>query len=106
MSIEEESGVYKFYSGDKLLDHASVNTDPRESKITYLSEDEFRDYLQEIKFEGSYFNISAYEDFSAAVHQARFGSELWKLFLIIALILALTEMLIARSAKKDLIDVN
>ncbi len=34
--------------------------------------------------------------------QARFGSELWRYFLLVAIILALIEMTIARNAKKEL----
>jgi len=38
--------------------------------------------------------------------QARFGSELWKYFLIAALLIAFVEMLVARKAKKDLIEIS
>jgi hypothetical protein len=34
--------------------------------------------------------------------QARFGSELWRYFLIAALIIALIEMTVARNAKKEI----
>jgi hypothetical protein len=38
--------------------------------------------------------------------QARFGSELWRYFLITALLLALVEMTIARNIKKELAEVK
>jgi len=34
--------------------------------------------------------------------QARFGSELWRYFVLIAILLALVEMTIARNAKKEM----
>ena len=46
--------------------------------------------------------IDLNEDISQIILQARFGSELWRYFLLAALILALIEMTIARSAKKEL----
>ncbi len=39
---------------------------------------------------------------SEKILQARFGSELWRYFLLVAIILALIEMTIARNTKKDL----
>jgi len=40
------AGIYKFYSGEKLLENVSVNTDLLESKVSYLNDDEFDTYLQ------------------------------------------------------------
>jgi hypothetical protein len=38
--------------------------------------------------------------------QARFGSELWRYFLLAAIILALIEMAVARNSKKELVEVT
>ena len=40
------------------------------------------------------------ENISDAILKARFGSELWKLFLIIALLLAFVEMLVPQCKKR------
>ena len=96
------SGAYKFYSGDKLIEDISINTDPTESITEYASESEFEDYLKNIKFKGQYVSIDKGSNISEKILQARFGSELWRYFLLIAIILALIEMTIARNAKKDL----
>jgi uncharacterized membrane protein len=100
------AGNYKFYSGEKLLDNVSVNTHPAESKIDYLTEDEFDTYLQNIKFKGSHVRIGKEENPLQVILQARFGSELWRYFLIAALLLAFVEMTVARNVKKELVEVK
>jgi hypothetical protein len=99
------AGIYQFYNGTELIDFVSVNTIPGESITEYLSMNDFREYLKKIYFKGSFVEINKDEDVSATIMQARFGTELWKTFLLIALILAAIEMLVARSAKKDLAQV-
>lgn len=100
------TGNYKFYSGQKIISEISVNADPEESVTKYLSNSDFEKYLDEIHFKGRHISISKNENPSQIVLQSRFGSELWRLFLIAALITALVEMAIARSAKKDLVQVG
>ena len=96
------AGSYKFFSGEKLLASANVNPDPAESIVEYLSENEFDDYLEQINFSGRYISIDKNENPSQMILQARFGSELWRYFVLIAILLALVEMTIARNAKKEL----
>lgn len=96
------SGSYKFYSGENQIENISINTDPTESKTDYINKSEFEYYLKQIKFAGKYVSIDKEENISQKIMQARFGSELWRYFLLIAIILALVEMTIARNAKKDL----
>ncbi len=96
------AGSYKFYSGENLLEDISINTDPTESKTEYANESEFEDYLKAIKFNGNYVSINKESNITEKILQARFGSELWRYFVLIAIILALIEMTIARNAKKDL----
>jgi len=100
------SGNYNIYSGDRQLEMISVNTDPLESDVKYISDSEFDDYLSKINFSGNHVQISKGEDPANVILQARFGSELWRYFLIAAFILALVEMTIARSAKKELTEVT
>ena len=105
-SATDYAGIYKFYSGEKLLDNVSVNTDPVESKIKYLTDDEFDAYLQKINFKGTHVKIRKDENPLQVILQARFGSELWRYFLIAALLLALVEMTVARNIKKELAEVK
>ena len=96
------SGSYKFYSGDNQIENISINTDPTESITEYADESEFENYLDQIKFAGKYVSIDKESNISEKIMQARFGSELWRYFLLVAIILALIEMTVARNAKKDL----
>jgi hypothetical protein len=100
------TGNYKFYSGDKFLSEVSVNTDPAESVTEYLNETEFDQYLEKIKFNGRHITIDKNENPAQMIMQARFGSELWRYFLLAAIILALIEMTVARNAKKELEGLN
>ena len=101
-----EDGNYHVYSGDQLLNVASVNSNPVESNTSYISDNEFDNYLSKIDFNGSYVRISKDEDPVQKILQARFGSELWRYFLLAAILLALLEMTIARSAKKEMVEVT
>jgi len=96
------TGNYRFLSGEKLLSVANVNTDPAESVIEYITENEFKAYLDKINFGGRYIPIEKNENPAQMILQARFGSELWRYFVLIAILLALVEMTIARNAKKEI----
>lgn len=99
-------GNYKFYVGDNLLKTVSVNTNPLESVIEHYSESEFENYLDLINFKGSFLTIDKDENPVQQILQARFGSELWRYFLIAALIIALIEMAVARNAKKEMAELK
>lgn len=102
----DETGTYKFFSGNKLLDYISVNHDPRES-VTEKSEPlEFENYLKQIGFKGKLFTLSPNDDFSKVIYQSRYGTELWKYFLAALLLLAIIESLVARNTKKDLSNIQ
>ena len=100
------AGNYKVYSGSNILTEFSVNVDPRESVIKYMSNSEFEDYLKKINFKGKYINVGKNEDPAKVILQSRFGSELWRYFLFIAIVLALIEMAVARNTKKEIVEVK
>jgi len=100
------AGNYKFYSGANLIDDISINTDATESKIEYSVKSEFDDYLKQINYSGSYFEIDKASNITEKILQARFGSELWRYFLIAAIVLALIEMRIAKNTKKEIEGIN
>ena len=100
------AGNYKIFSGKNLIDEISVNTDPKESVTKYLSDSDFEDYLNKIDFKGNHIIIKKDQSPADIIMQSRFGSELWKYFILVALILALIEMAVARNAKKELISVE
>lgn len=100
------TGSYKVFSDSKIVKEFSVNADPNESVTKYLSDKEFEDYLDKINFKGTFVRINKNEDPAGVILQSRFGSELWKYFVIIALLLALIEMAVARNTKKELVGVQ
>lgn len=96
------AGNYEVYYGEQKFEEISVNTDPAESITKYYSESDIKSYIEKINFDGTFIIIEKDEDPINVILQARFGSELWKYFLLIAILLALIEMTIARNAKKEL----
>ncbi len=98
-------GFYKFYSDNKLIDYATVNIDPEESENDYPGENIVIKYLSEIT-KHNVIKLDADGNFTREIYQSRFGTELWKYFLSIALILALVEMFISKSAKSDLNNID
>jgi hypothetical protein len=99
-------GNYKVFSGSRIIDEIAVNTDPRESVTKYLSGTDFNDYLKKIDFKGKHIVIAKNENPARVILQSRFGSELWKYFILIALLLAIVEMTIARNTRKEMVIVN
>ena len=102
-SRTEIPGIYKFYSGEILQDYSPVNINPNGSELSYLPINEFEEYLKDINFTGVHLNILPDENFTTAIYQSRFGSELWRYFIVAALLVALIEMFVSRSAKKDMV---
>ncbi|MFA7418194.1 MAG: BatA domain-containing protein [Melioribacteraceae bacterium] len=97
-----KAGTYKVYSGNNFINYFSVNHDSRESVLESEPENEFENYLKQTGYEGKYISLSADADYLKEIYQSRFGTELWKYFLIIVLMLAIAESLLSRSTKKDL----
>lgn len=100
-----KKGFYKFYSGEKLIDFKAVNVDKKESETNFLTEDEMEKYLSETGFE-NIFPLDIESNYIEDIYQSRFGSELWKYFLIAALAVALIEMYVSKSSKKDLAELE
>ncbi len=98
----ETIGIYKIINNNKLINFPSVNINPIESDLNYLTELDFKNYLSQLRFEGNYYKLDPNKDYLQSINQSRFGAELWRLFLIIALLLAIVEMLVSKSSKKDL----
>ena len=91
---------------DKIIQSVSVNANPLESKTDYASQAEITEYFTKIKSAAKLIFVNKDESPENLIKQARFGTELWKYFLIFALLLALIEMMISKSSKKDLISLK
>ncbi|MEJ5263301.1 MAG: BatA and WFA domain-containing protein [Ignavibacterium sp.] len=95
------AGFYKIYSDNQLVDNIAVNFDKSESNPVYADENDFNKYLELLNFKGKLININKDINPIEAINQARFGSELWRIFLLIAILLAILEMTIARNIRKE-----
>lgn len=93
-------GIYKFFSNNTLLDIKAVNFNNIESNLESIPTETFEKLINGES--NSFLNIASTDSYKTKIANSRYGSELWQLFLIIALILALLEMYISRSSKKDL----
>ncbi len=102
----EKIGNYKLINNNQTIGIISVNIDTRESNLTKLDESKLKDFANNSFPRGSIKILSADIDPIQVIKQERYGTELWKLFLFIVIILLVMEMIIARSNKKDLITIE
>ncbi|GAB4294038.1 MAG: BatA domain-containing protein [Ignavibacteriaceae bacterium] len=96
------TGNYKLFADDKLVKIISVNHDPSESVTERGSREDFEGYLEQIGFRGKVFYPDPRGNPGEVIVQSRFGTELWRYFLLLALLIAGVEMIIARNTKKDI----
>jgi hypothetical protein len=100
----EQTGNYKFFSGNKLIDFSSLNFNPKESFLERMKTGDLESLLKK-QFINSRFNaLDIKKDFKAEIEISRFGLELWNYFLIAAAFMAIIEMFLSKSAKKDIIE--
>ncbi len=95
------AGVYNIVSNDKIITGFSVNHHKSESKQEYLSTKDFEKFLEGFNFKGQLIEIKPNENPIESINQSRFGTELWKLFVLLAIITAIVEMIISRNNKKE-----
>ncbi|NIR49069.1 VWA domain-containing protein, partial [candidate division KSB1 bacterium] len=85
-------GIYGLYNGDQIVSKWSVNYDSRESDPTTFETDQ----LAEIVGTKEFYEIQENEQIAIRLKESRFGRELWKYFVVLALLLLLAEMFIYR----------
>ncbi len=101
-----EIGIYKFYSGKKIIDFVSVNPVKSESVLKSLEQKSLQNKIAEV-FPGSkILQVNEDAKIKNVVLRSRYGVELGKYFLILAIVFALAEMLVGKSSKKDLVEVK
>lgn len=96
------AGIYSVESSGKVFNSFAVNHHSSESKQEYFSYDDFNKFLDSLNFVGQFVQIKPDENPIEKVNQSRFGTELWKLFILLAIITALVEMIISRNNKKEI----
>jgi hypothetical protein len=96
-------GVYKVSDPNgKPLATISANVTPSESYVISLSKDKISDNLSSlIKGDNDVLYYDRELNIAEIIQEAKTGTELWQLFLVLSIITALIEMLVARNKKAD-----
>ncbi len=98
----KSSGIYELRDEKKTFSLISVNTNRLESDLRKISEDDLYEYFSKLGVMKNQLELlNSRTDIKAMILTSRYGAELWKLALIIVLILAFLEMLIALDRKKS-----
>jgi hypothetical protein len=102
----DQPGVYRVLAKEGTLQEFVVNLDPRESRTQKATSAEIDALLERLGIEKSSVRESNQaETIERTVLESRFGVELWKYLLILALAVAVIELLVARSSKQDTVPV-
>jgi hypothetical protein len=95
-------GIYTVSSGNDTLLQLPVNIRREESDGALVEKNAVADHLALLGVEGpSFIDVAPDSDVASIVSQSRFGIELWKYFLLAAVLVALIEMFIAREPKQQ-----
>ncbi len=87
-----EPGTYRFHASGRTVALGAVNVDPRESDLAPAGRSKIEDYLSPLPLTF----IEPGAQLEEEVLQARYGRELWRAFLYVALALLAVEMYLAR----------
>jgi len=97
-------GIYTIVQTNDTLARIPVNIDPAESNGERAPFDDFAAMSERYGMDRNAITIVREpETIDTVVLQSRFGVELWKYFLVGALIIALLEMMIARESKRTVV---
>lgn len=88
----EVPGIYRFLEGGSAVAMGAVNIDPAESDLTPLDRAEIKERVSPLPVTF----IDRGEPLDERVLQARYGRELWRALLYVALVLVALEMYLAR----------
>jgi hypothetical protein len=92
----DETGAFELWKGSRRLASVAVNVAARESELQPSLAQSYEPVLG-----GQIVTVGTKDNVEAAVKESRYGRELWKLCLFIALALLLVEMLIGRVGKRE-----
>ncbi|MFQ5798700.1 MAG: BatA domain-containing protein [Bacteroidota bacterium] len=95
------AGVYELYAGNQYLRAFLVNVDPLESDLRFIEEEKLKKFWNRYGVSPSAVRrVDLKENLERTVLESRFGVELWKYVLGLALAVAVAEMVIAREKKE------
>lgn len=90
----EQPGNYRLLHNDQTLMVLSVNPWQEESRMEFLTEKDLDDLYPDM------YVIKDQKQAEEIISQSRFGRELWKHFLLLAILLLFIEMIVARTGSK------
>ncbi len=97
-----QPGFYTVFAKDVPIQKFVVNLDRRESHTGKATSAEMDALFKRVGIDNSsVHNVKQTADLERTVLESRFGVELWKYFLILAFILALVELFVARTSKRE-----
>jgi len=103
----EKAGNYFVKSIEKTIGMFSVNIDARESDLRSIAEDEMKQFYTSSGIDpASVYQLQNIERVDASIMQSRYGVELWKFFIVCALVFALLEMFVGRTGRKEITGVT
>lgn len=98
----QQSGLYDVMQGSRILRKVAVNADSRESDLVRIPPEEAKQQIEQItRTEVRMVDVDTGTDrqIKEAIGTARFGQNLWNVFLFLALLCLLAEMLVALRKK-------
>jgi hypothetical protein len=95
-------GIYSVAAGGETIEMFAVNLDPRESNTTKAPAAVIEGMLHRLGIDpASVKEVQEPQDLERTILQSRFGVELWKYLLLAALLIALAELIVARTSKQE-----
>jgi hypothetical protein len=96
-------GFYSVKAGNLILDKFAINIDPDESNTAPSNEKRREKMLMHLGIANNVVHIVHQpQEVQRVIIESRLGAELWKQFLIAALLIAVVEMFVARNSKRSL----
>ena len=94
-------GCYTLTNGENTLSVFAVNTDSREADTRKISDEELKAFWKRFGIQpAAVQSFKPSDHLQATILQSRFGTELWKHCIALALLMALLEMFVARDSRK------
>mgnify|MGYP000963983682 CR=1 FL=1 len=93
-------GLYTLNAGTEVLRALAVNTDPVEADLARADEQQRRDFFTRLGI-AQVSELAREANVAQAVTELRYGVELWKYMLALAILCAVLEMLVARERKNQ-----
>ena len=98
----DQLGLYEVSANNAVLQKFVVNLDSRESQMAKATPAEVNNLFKHLGIDGGAVRtVSQTTDLERSVLESRFGVELWKYFLMLALVVAIIEVSVARTTKRE-----